>query len=171
MNVCAEVIYRTSDRDLEAAVAADGERILELVLAGMRASYVGAPEVEAEILWTLSAGGNPWTRFTTRLSEGECTIAEPPGSPRVQITMEGVTFLRMVTGGAGPLKLFATGQLKAHGDLAFATQLAKLFRFPDRQGSRLARWRRPRATRESGPEEGQSTDGANAPRWFNGSRT
>jgi hypothetical protein len=180
INVCADVVQRASDRDLEAAVTADGARILELVLAGMRASYVGAPEIEAEILWTLSTGGRTWTRFVTRLSEGDCTIfdrtadEELRDSPRLRIAMEGVTFLRLVTGGAGPLKLFATGQLKAHGDLALAAQLARLFRFPDSPASRRAPWRRPRAKSGLDPDEGQATASAGsaaAPGWFGRRRT
>jgi putative sterol carrier protein len=137
INTCAEFVRGASDRDLEAAMTAEGARVLELVLAGMRGSYVGASEVQAEILWTLSVGGRPWTQFITLLSHGECTVShEPPASPRVRLTMEGVTFLRMVTGGVSPLKLFATGRLKTHGDLTFAAGLARLFRFP----AAHARW-------------------------------
>jgi putative sterol carrier protein len=146
INACARFVAGSSDRDLEAAITADGARILELVLAGMRGSYVGAPEIAAEIVWTLSAGGRPWTEFVTLLSRGECTVAEElPSSPRVRLTMEGVAFLRMVTGGVSPLKLFATGQLKTRGDLTFAAQLLKLFRFPDSPPAALRRLTRRRA--------------------------
>jgi hypothetical protein len=146
INACAEFVRGASDRDLEAAMTAEGTRVLELVLAGMRGSYVGAPEIQAEIVWTLAVGGQPWTQFATRLSQGECAVFhELPASPRLGLAMEGVTFLRMVSGSVSPLKLFATGQLKAHGDLTFAAGLAKLFRFPDSRVSRLARWRRPAA--------------------------
>jgi hypothetical protein len=133
INACAAFVRGATDRDLEAAMTAQGGRVLELVLAGMRGSYVGAPEIHADIVWTLSVGGRPWTQFITRLARGDCTVShEPPASPRLSLTMEGVTFLRMVTGGVSPLKLFATGRLKTDGDLIFAAGLSRLFRFPDK---------------------------------------
>jgi hypothetical protein len=169
INACAEIVRGTSDRDLEAAMTADGSRVLELVLAGMRGSYVGPPEMQAVISWALSAGGQAPTQFVTRLSDGECTVLhEPPASPRLKLTMESVTFLRMVTGSLSPLRLFATGQLKAQGDLTLAAQLTKLFRFPDHP-SGLARWRRPPAPSglsHDGPHEAAGTDGAPAAGWF-----
>ncbi len=158
INACAEFVRGASDRDLEAAMTAEGARVLELVLAGMRGSYVGAAEIQAEIVWRLSVGGQPWTRFITRLSQGKCTVLqELPASPRLSLAMEGVTFLRMVTGGASPLKLFATGQLKTHGDLTFAAGLTKLFLFPDSHVSRLARWRRRGAERTPRPMPGRDS--------------
>lgn len=37
-----------SDRDLGAAMTAEGGRVLEFVLTGMRRSYVGAPGARSE---------------------------------------------------------------------------------------------------------------------------
>jgi putative sterol carrier protein len=173
IDACAGFVRGASDRDLEAAMTAEGARVLELVLAGMRGSYVGAQEIQAEIVWTLSAGGRPWTQFITRLSQGECTVLrELPAAPRLRLTMEGVTFLRMVTGGVSPLKLFATGQLKTHGDLTFAAGLTKLFRFP----TATTLDRRADAGRSASGLRDHSEDGtasANAPsaRWFSRRRT
>jgi putative sterol carrier protein len=144
IDACADWVRGASDRDPRAAMTADGARLLELVLAGMRGSYVGPPDVQAEIVWTLSAGGQPWTQFVTRFSQGQCAVAEElPAAPRVKLAMEGLAFLRMVTGGVAPLTLFATGRLKTNGDLTFAAQLPKLFRFPGGQAPRVAPWRRP----------------------------
>lgn len=162
INACAEFVRGASDRDLEAAMTAEGGRVLEVVLAGMRSSYVGAPHIRAEIVWKLLADGWPRSQFVTLLSDGECTLLpEASATPRLTLTMESVTFLRVVTGGASPLKLFAKGQLQTQGDLAFATQLTKLFRFPDSGRARFGRRRRSGAA--NGSEHGALGVGPDMP--------
>jgi hypothetical protein len=171
INACAEFVRNASDRDLEAAMTAEGGRVLELVLAGMRSSYVGAPHIRAEIVWTLLMEGRPQSQFVTLLSDGDCTLlSETPAAARLTLTMESVIFLRIVTGGVSPLKLFATGQLKTQGDLTFAAQLTKLFRFPDSSRTRFGRRRR--TATANGSEHGAPGAGSDAPAstWFGGRR-
>ncbi len=54
--------------------------------------------------------------------------------PRVTIVMDGVDFLKLVTGNANPVMSFLSGKLKIRGDLGFAAQIPGLFRIPSAAG-------------------------------------
>jgi putative sterol carrier protein len=54
--------------------------------------------------------------------------------PRVTIVIDGVDFLKLVTGNANPVLSFITGKLKIKGDLGFAAQIPGLFRIPTAAG-------------------------------------
>jgi putative sterol carrier protein len=48
--------------------------------------------------------------------------------------MDGVDFLKLVTGNANPTMSFIRGRLKVGGDLVFAAQLPGIFRTPTASG-------------------------------------
>ena len=50
------------------------------------------------------------------------------------IVIDGVDFLKLVTGNANPVISFITGKLKIKGDLGFAAQIPGLFRIPTAAG-------------------------------------
>lgn len=50
--------------------------------------------------------------------------------PRVTLTMDALTFLRVVTGNANPTELFIRRKVKVRGDLLFAARMERLFRVP-----------------------------------------
>jgi putative sterol carrier protein len=54
--------------------------------------------------------------------------------PRVTIVIDGVDFLKLVTGNANPVMSFLSGKLKLKGDLGFAAQIPGLFRIPSAAG-------------------------------------
>ena len=59
---------------------------------------------------------------------------EPKEQPKVKITTDPVSFLKLVTGNqSGPL-LFMTGKLKLEGDVMFASRMTGFFRIPTAAG-------------------------------------
>jgi alkyl sulfatase BDS1-like metallo-beta-lactamase superfamily hydrolase len=59
---------------------------------------------------------------TTRGTEG--------GEPKLTITMDGVEFLRLVSGNSDPMAAYFKGRIQLAGDIMVAAQLAQLFRMP-----------------------------------------
>jgi putative sterol carrier protein len=62
---------------------------------------------------------------------GKCSTSSAPATePRVTLTLDGVEFLRLVSGNASGPAMFMTGKLKIDGDLMFSTQIQSMFRIP-----------------------------------------
>jgi putative sterol carrier protein len=55
--------------------------------------------------------------------------AEGP-DPRLTITLDGVDFLRLVSGNLDPMQAYFKGHIKLTGDIMVAAKLASLFRMP-----------------------------------------
>ena len=59
------------------------------------------------------------------------TSREPSGeNPRLTITMDGVEFLRLVSGNSDPMSAYFKGRIQLAGDIMAAAQLAQMFRMP-----------------------------------------
>ena len=70
-------------------------------------------------------------RYRVLISGGEVRAGRDlEVEPRATIVIDGVAFLKLVTGNANPVVSFVTGKLKVRGDLAFAAQIPGLFRIP-----------------------------------------
>jgi hypothetical protein len=59
---------------------------------------------------------------TTRGTDG--------AEPKLTITMDGVEFLRLVSGNSDPMAAYFKGRIQLAGDIMVAAQLAQLFRIP-----------------------------------------
>jgi alkyl sulfatase BDS1-like metallo-beta-lactamase superfamily hydrolase len=59
------------------------------------------------------------------------TDGEPP---RLTITIDGVEFLRLVSGNLDPMQAYFKGQIQLTGDIMVAAQMAQLFRMPGAGG-------------------------------------
>lgn len=66
------------------------------------------------------------------------TSPDPTQDPRVTLTLNGIDFLRLVTGNASGPMMFMSGKLKIEGDLMFSAQIQAMFRIPDAKGSAAA---------------------------------
>ncbi len=55
--------------------------------------------------------------------------------PRLTITMDGVEFLRLVSGNLDPMQAYFKGRIQLAGDIMVAAKLAQLFRMPGGGGS------------------------------------
>jgi hypothetical protein len=62
-----------------------------------------------------------------RAKTSKGTEGEPP---RLTITMDGVEFLRLVSGNLDPMQAYFKGRIQLTGDIMVAAKLAQLFRMP-----------------------------------------
>jgi putative sterol carrier protein len=67
------------------------------------------------------------------IEDGDCRVTEDlERDPDLAIEIDGVSFLKLVTGNAAGPTLFLKGDLKLDGDLLLASKLPRLFRRPRR---------------------------------------
>lgn len=50
--------------------------------------------------------------------------------PRLTITMDGVEFLRLISGNSDPMSAYFKGRIQLAGDIMVAAQMAQMFRMP-----------------------------------------
>ena len=131
----AQIVKATPDSKI-AEVMASGDRgkILDQVFDRMptlfRADRAGA--TQAVIHWNITGGpGGATDTYETVIENGACTVTNQPArDPKLSMTMDPVTFLKVVSGDGNPMMMFMTGKIKAKGDLGLAAQVAKLFDIP-----------------------------------------
>jgi putative sterol carrier protein len=131
----AQLVKATPDSKI-AEVMASGDRgkILDEVFNRMptlfRADRAGA--TQAVIHWNITGGAGGGTdTYETVIENGACTVTDQPArDPKLAMTMDPVTFLKVVSGDGNPMMMFMTGKIKAKGDLGLAAQVAKLFDIP-----------------------------------------
>jgi hypothetical protein len=56
------------------------------------------------------------------------------GGPNLTITMDGVEFLRLVSGNLDPMQAYFKGRIQLTGDIMVAAKMAQLFRMPGAGG-------------------------------------
>ncbi|GAA3344099.1 hypothetical protein GCM10020358_45940 [Amorphoplanes nipponensis] len=130
-----ELVKATPDSKIAEVMASEGRgKILDEVFNRMpslfRADRAGA--TQAVIHWTITGGPAGGTdTYETVIENGACTVTnQPVREPKLAMTMDPVTFLKVVTGDGNPMMMFMTGKIKAKGDLGLAAQVAKLFDIP-----------------------------------------
>jgi putative sterol carrier protein len=91
-----------------------------------------AAGVDAVIHWKIAGredGGVD--HYEVVLRDGACKASkDPKHEPRVTLALDGVDFMRLVTGNAAGPMLFMSGKLKIEGDLMFSTQIQSMFTIP-----------------------------------------
>jgi putative sterol carrier protein len=86
-----------------------------------------AEGVSADVQWVVTDQGEEFA-YTASIADGKCAItAGTAASPRVSLTMDLVTFVRLIMGQAQGPQLFMTGKLKVAGDLMFAQRVSGFF--------------------------------------------
>ena len=131
----AQLVKTTPDSRLAEVMAGDTRsKILDEVFNRMptlfRADKAG--NTSAVIHWILTGGpGGSSDTYETVIENGACTVTnQATRDPKLAMTMEPTTFLKVVSGDGNPMMMFMTGKIKAKGDLALAAQVAKLFDIP-----------------------------------------
>jgi len=131
----AQIVKSTPDSTI-AEVMATGDRgkILDEIFNRMptlfRADRAGATQAVIHWIITGAPGGGTDT-YETVIEDGACTVTnEPAREPKLAMTMDPVTFLKVVSGDGNPMMMFMTGKVKAKGDLGIAAQIVKLFDIP-----------------------------------------
>jgi putative sterol carrier protein len=113
-----EVIFRQIPRLLDRPRAAGVELAVRVVITH-------SPSAGADV-------------YDIAVADGEARVTrgshEPP--PSVTITVDGVRFLRLLSGNADPMRAYLSGDLSASGDIMAAARLASLFRVPGAGKSR-----------------------------------
>jgi hypothetical protein len=131
----AQLVKTTPDSKLAEVMGGESRgKILDEVFGRMptlfRADRAG--NTSAVIHWILTGGaGGTSDTYETVIENGACTVTNQPArDPKLAMTMDPVTFLKVVSGDGNPMMMFMTGKIKAKGDLALAAQVAKLFDIP-----------------------------------------
>ena len=131
----AQLVKSTPDSKITEVMGSDSRgKILDEVFNRMptlfRADRAGA--TQAVIHWNITGGPADGTdSYETVIENGACTVTnQPVREPKLTMTMDPVTFLKVVSGDGNPMMMFMTGKIKAKGDLGLAAQVAKLFDLP-----------------------------------------
>jgi putative sterol carrier protein len=131
----AQLVKSTPDAKISEVMSSDARgKILDEVFGRMptlfRADRAGA--TQAVIHWNITGGpGGSTDTYETVIENGACTVTnQPVREPKLAMTMDPVTFLKVVSGDGNPMMMFMTGKIKAKGDLGLAAQVAKLFDIP-----------------------------------------
>jgi SCP-2 sterol transfer family protein len=130
----AQLVKSTPDSQIAEVMAGDGRtKILDEVFNRMPSLFrpEKAGDTSAVIHWIISGGPNGSDTYETVIENGACTVTnQPVREPKLAMTMDPVTFLKVVSGDGNPMMLFMTGKIKAKGDLGLAANVAKLFDIP-----------------------------------------
>lgn len=131
----AQLVKSTPDSTIADVMTSDSRgKILDEVFGRMptlfRADRAGS--TQAVIHWNITGGAGGGTdTYETVIENGACTVTNQPArDPKLAMTMDPVTFLKVVSGDGNPMMMFMTGKIKAKGDLGLAAQVAKLFDIP-----------------------------------------
>jgi len=131
----AKVVKSTPDSKITEVMSGDDRgKILDEVFNRMptlfRADRAGSTQAVIHWIITGGAGGGTDT-YETVIEDGACTVTnQPVREPKLAMTMDPVTFLKVVSGDGNPMMMFMTGKIKAKGDLGLAANVAKLFDIP-----------------------------------------
>jgi putative sterol carrier protein len=131
----AQLVKSTPDSKIAEVMAGPGRtKILDEVFNRMptlfRADKAG--NTRAVIHWNVTGGaGGSTDSYETVIENGACTVTNQPArDPKLTMTMDAPTLLKVVSGDGNPMMMFMTGKVKAKGDLGIAAQIAKLFDIP-----------------------------------------
>jgi putative sterol carrier protein len=130
----AQLVKSTPDSQIAEAMAGDSRgKILDEVFNRMPTLFrpEKAGSTSAVIHWIITGGAGGNDTYETVIENGACTVtSEPAREPKLAMTMDPVTFLKVVSGDGNPMMMFMTGKIKAKGDLGLAANVAKLFDIP-----------------------------------------
>ncbi|MGH2924346.1 MAG: SCP2 sterol-binding domain-containing protein [Solirubrobacterales bacterium] len=108
------------------------DQIIGEIFSRMEEHFKAGNGQDAVIHWRITGrpdGGED--HWEVLIAEGKCTSSSIPQSePRATLQIDGVQFLKLVTGNANGPMLFMSGKLKIEGDLMFAAQIQSMFTIP-----------------------------------------
>lgn len=132
----ARSVADTSDEHLAEGMRGEYRAVvLDGIFQGMVDHFepAKAEGVDAVIHWRIGGradGGHD--TYEVVIKDGTCTFSkEPKLEPRLTFTVDGVDFLKLVTGNASGPSMFMFGKLSIEGDLLFAARVQGLFRMPE----------------------------------------
>ena len=122
----------TAEQILESFRALGVEQSLDRTFQQMQEAFLPekAQGVTADIQWTVTDEGQEHT-YLASIGDGKCTIARTKGeSPRVGLSTDLVSFIRLIMGQVQGPMMFMQGKLKVTGDLMFAQRFSDFFAQP-----------------------------------------
>jgi putative sterol carrier protein len=130
--VVALIGSATDEQIAEGINGAQREQILTEIFGRMEEEYKPGPTAQdAVIHWKITRPGAEPDHWEVVIENGACAATDQPSrEPRLTMTIDGVDFLRLVTGNAAGPMLFMSGTLKIEGDVAFAAMMQAMFRIP-----------------------------------------
>ena len=132
--VAGTISSATDEQLREALSGPQREAIIGEVFRRMEQHFKpgSAAGVDAVVHWKIT--GRPdgaIDHYEVVLKDGSCTAGnDRQHEPRVTLTLDGVEFMRLVTGNAAGPMLFMSGKLKIEGDLMFSAQIQSMFTIP-----------------------------------------
>jgi putative sterol carrier protein len=132
--VAGTISSATDEQLREALSGPQREAIIGEVFRRMEQHFKpgSATGVDAVIHWKIT--GRPdgaIDHYEVVMKDGTCTARkDPQQEPRVTLALDGVDFMRLVTGNAAGPTLFMSGKLKIEGDLMFSAQIQSMFTIP-----------------------------------------
>jgi putative sterol carrier protein len=131
----AGAISSVTDEQLREALSGpQREAIIGEVFRRMEQHFKpgGAAVVDAVVHWKVTGPADgAFDHYEVVLRNGTCTAGkDPQHEPRVTLALDGVDFMRLVTGNAAGPTLFMSGKLKIEGDLMFSAQIQSMFTIP-----------------------------------------
>ncbi|GAA1787953.1 hypothetical protein GCM10009682_07520 [Luedemannella flava] len=131
----SELIRSASGSQLNEVMSGESRgKILAEIFSRMPAQFRPdkAGNTNAVIQWNITGrpdGGADV--YQVNIADGACSVAEgAQADPKVEITLAGPEFLKLIAGAGNPTMMFMTGKLKAKGDIMLAGRLAELFALP-----------------------------------------
>jgi putative sterol carrier protein len=91
-----------------------------------------AEGVDAVVVWNICARpDDDCDRFQMIIRDGECRLAEDvDDEPKIMLTLDPVSFLKLVSGSARGSALMLRGKLRPQGDIRLARRLEGMFHIP-----------------------------------------
>ena len=129
----AGLVANADDDQIEEVIHAVGTKdVLDRIFEGMQERFLPekAQDVNEKAQFVITDQGKEYP-YAVEFADGACRTQEGQAdSPKVTITTGVVPFAKMIGGQAEGTQLFMRGQLRAQGDLMFATRLMTFFDRP-----------------------------------------
>ena len=123
-------VKTASDKDIKAQVLAAGvDQVLDGMFQAMQQHFLPdkAQGVDAVIQYVVTDEGREYG-YTLAIKDGKCALKkEKVGNAKVTLTMDLVSFLKLMCGAADGMTLYMSGKLGVGGDLFFSQRIAGFF--------------------------------------------
>ena len=137
------MVYQAPDERLERLMRSPARRIiLEGVFWQMpqRLDRRRAVGVNATVLWRIGGRRDGGTdEFRLMIANGLARTvrgaSDEPPLPVVTMTIDGVDFLKLITGGLDPMRGYFGGKIELTGDIMFAARLGGMFKMPTQRAA------------------------------------
>ena len=120
----------TSEADIRSQVRAAGVvETLDGLFQAMQESFLPdkAKGVDAVIQYLVTDEGKEYP-YTLTIKDSACTLKKEKAAAKVTLSIELVSFLKLMGAAADGTQLYMAGKLKILGDMSFAQRLASFFK-------------------------------------------